>query len=228
MNTIWNDLIALLFPNVCVICKTPLVKGEEKICLSCLHKMPRLPLEAGENPAERLFSGNSRIESAKAFLSYEKGNITQNLIFNLKYYGNKELGEVLGRMAALSLSNIENYPIPDVLIPVPLHKKRLRKRGYNQSEWIARGLQSVWGTPIDTGHLIRLRKTNTQTRKNVYERKISLETVFGIYNPEELYGKRVLLIDDVMTSGATMEACIRELLCCEEVKISLFSLSIAL
>ncbi|MDD2436191.1 MAG: phosphoribosyltransferase family protein [Massilibacteroides sp.] len=227
MNTIWNDLISLFFPNVCVICKTPLVRGEEKICITCLHKLPYLSLEKGENPAERLFAGRS-IEAACSFLRYEKGNITQRLIFNLKYYGDKKLGERLGRMAGLAMCRSEEFTPPDLLIPVPLHKSRLRKRGYNQSEWIARGLCSVWKLPIDTEHLTRIRKTNTQTRKNVYERKKSMETVFRVSNPEDLAGKHVLLIDDVMTSGATLEACIHELSCCKEIKISLFTLSIAL
>lgn len=228
MKSIWTDLLSLLFPECCTICLTPLITGEEKICLSCLSKLSYTRFGITPNPTSKLFAGRPEIGWSSAFLLYAKGGITQKLIYQLKYYGDKELGHTLGRLAAMSISQSYGFVLPDVLIPVPLHKRRLRKRGYNQSEWIARGLNSVWGVPIDTQHLIRSRKTKTQTQKNLYNRMINMETSFQTINIGELEGKHVLIIDDVLTTGATLNACINELSTCNNIKISVFSLSIAI
>lgn len=226
MKPVWTDLLSLFFPDVCVICETPLIDGEEKVCLGCLNKLPYASMQKGKNPAGKFFAGRGNLSSAHAFLYYSKGGITQRLVFALKYYGNKKLAATLGRIAARRLPESPDFTLPDILIPVPLHKKRLKKRGYNQSEWIARGLSAIWRAPVDTNHLLRIEKTKTQTRKSLYERLISMETAFRLDNKEDLEGKHVLLIDDVMTSGATLEACIHELSRCNNIKISIFCLSI--
>lgn len=228
MKTYLNDLLSLLFPNSCVVCGTLLITGEEKICLFCLVKLSYTRFGFDSNPTSRLFDGRPELVWSNAFLRYEKGSITQKLIYRMKYYGDKELGEVLARIAGTAISRLPGFVLPDILIPVPLHKKRRKERGYNQSEWIARGLNSTWGVPIDTHHLQRNRHTKTQTKKNLYERMVNMETIFQVTGHEDLAGKHLLLIDDVLTTGATLNACIEELVRCNDVKISVFTLSAAL
>lgn len=227
MRRILNELLSLFFPDTCINCKTPLITGEEKICITCLNHLPYTRFNTKQNPTDQIFAGRSEINSANAFLYYEKGGITQKLIFSLKYHNNRKLGFILGRMAALQLIRNNDFEQPDILIPVPLHKKRLRERGYNQSEWIAKGFNSVCQKQIDTTSLLRIKKTKTQTKKSVYDRITSIETAFQLANDKTLEGKHILLIDDVMTSGATLNACINELLRCKKIKISLFCLAVA-
>lgn len=228
MKTFLNDLLALLFPNCCVVCHTPLIEGEEKICLSCLTRLPYTRFGADNNPTNALFAGRPEAGWSNAFLRYEKGGMTQKLIYRLKYYGDKELGQTLGRMAAASVRQSPGFVMPDMLIPVPLHRKRLRARGYNQSEWIARGFSSTWNVPVNTTQLNRDKRTVTQTKKNLYDRMINMETAFQAINHDVLTGKHVLLIDDVLTTGATLNACMDELSTTNNIKISTFSLSVAL
>lgn len=227
MKRILTELLSLFFPDTCINCKTPLLSGEEKICITCLNQLPYTRFNREQNPTDPIFAGRGEINAANAFLYYGKGGITQKLIFSVKYHNNKKLGFILGRMAALQLTRNSDFEEPDVLIPVPLHKTRLRKRGYNQSEWIAKGFNSVCQKQIDTTSLIRIKQTETQTKKNLYDRLTGIETAFQLINNTNLENRHVLLIDDVMTSGATLNACIKELLRCRNIKISIFCLAVA-
>lgn len=227
MKTVFSDFLSLFFPNICTLCKKTLVRGEEHLCLSCLNSLSRTFVSRYGNPTTSLFRNNIETVFSSAFLYYEKGGSTQKLIYSLKYHGNKKLGYTLGRQAAIELQSHPDFVLPDLLIPVPLHPKRQRKRGYNQSEWIARGINSVLGGVIDTSHLKRKKHTDTQTKKSVFERNVNMEESFFLEKGEELKGKHILLIDDVFTSGATVGACARLLLEQEGVKVSLFALSIA-
>lgn len=226
MKRILNEFVSLFFPDLCVVCRKPLVGGEEEICLTCLNRLPYIRNNTMQNPAEQLFAG-SNLHSANTFLNYEKGGITQRLIYSLKYHNNKKLGYTLGKMSARQLLRQESFEQPDLLIPVPLHKKRLRQRGYNQSEWIAKGMNDVFQKTIDTTTLVRTRKTETQTRKTLYERLTSIETAFQLTQEDHLVGKHILLVDDVMTTGATLNACINQLTRCKGIKISVFTLAVA-
>jgi Predicted amidophosphoribosyltransferases len=227
MKTVFSDLLSLFFPNICTLCKKTLVKGEEHLCVSCLNKLSRTYVSRYGNPTTNLFKNNIDAVFSSAFLYYEKGGNTQKLIYSLKYHGNKKLGYTLGRQAAIELQSNPDFVLPDLLIPVPLHLKRQRKRGYNQSEWIAKGINSILGGVIDTSHLKRKKHTDTQTKRGVFERNMNMENSFFLEKGEELSGKHILLIDDVFTSGATVGACARLLLEQEGVKVSLFALSIA-
>ncbi len=229
MTRLWNNLLNLFFPNLCKICGSPLVEGEEQICLRCLCDLPHTYYHRkANNPAEQLFFGKNRIEHASAFLRYEKGGKTQKLVHSLKYYDNKEVGYLLGRQAARELLADRSPLIEvDLLIPVPLHPRKERKRGYNQSEWIARGLSSVLHIPIDKGSLARVSFTNTQTRKGVFERWTNVCSIFQVSQPDKLRDKHVLLVDDVITTGATLSACAEALSTVPGIRISVFALSIA-
>lgn len=209
LKTILNDFLNLFFPNTCLLCKRPLIDGENQICLHCLCDLPQTSYALQQNnPVEQLFAGKVNITAASAFLHYEKESHVQKLIHALKYYDNKELGYLLGRMAAFVLME-SNSPLcqADLLIPIPLHPRKIKQRGYNQSEWIARGVSSILHIPVDTSHVFRIKKTDTQTRKSIYERWGNVQGVFSIIDQQDLAGKHILLIDDVVTTGSTMEAC---------------------
>ncbi len=162
-----------------MLCQTPLVGGEEHICLKCLCELPRTGhnfLE--ENPATYLFGGKVPVYHAAAFLHYEKGGHVQQLIHSLKYHDNREIGFRLGRMAGLRYQKAILSDRPDLLLPVPLHPKKRKQRGYNQSEWIARGLNTLLKLPIDTTSLRRTKETETQTHKQTYDRWLNMQNIF--------------------------------------------------
>jgi len=225
---ILHDLLALFFPRLCLLCGELLVDGEKCLCLSCIYKLPRTNYHLRPfNPAEQLFTGKVEIEKATAFLHYEKGGKVQQLIYAIKYKGEKEAGFQLGRQTALALYEKGFFEGIDLLLPVPLHSQRQKKRGYNQAEWIARGIASVCLLPIENKALARIRKTNTQTHKNVFDRWTNVQNIFSVKLEEPLIGKHVLLIDDVLTTGATIGACASCLSAIEGIRISILTLSIA-
>ncbi|WP_297903167.1 ComF family protein [uncultured Parabacteroides sp.] len=229
MPTIWSNLLNLFFPNACKICGRPLIEGEEQICLECLCDLPHTGYhkQAG-NPVEQLFTGKNKIEYATAYLRYEKGGKVQSLVHSLKYHENKELGYLLGRQIAREL-NADHSPIctADLIIPVPLHPRKKRKRGYNQSEWIASGIRSILEIPIDTQSLARVTPTSSQTHKTIYERWLNVYSIFNVVSSENLKNKHILLIDDVITTGATISACAQALSEIPGIRISVLALSVA-
>lgn len=230
MTTIWTDLLRLFYPEQCRVCRRPLVEGEEQICLSCLCNLPYADRIQGISVrAEQLFSGKIPFREAFAFLEYKKESSVQQLIHALKYHDDKRLGYLLGRMAALDLQRTgSRMSQADLLLPVPLHPRKKRERGYNQAEWIARGLQSVWGLPVETEALHRTRYTQTQTlRATEDSRRENVAGAFAVREPARLQDRHVLLVDDVITTGSTLEACARAVLSVPGSSVSLFSLGIA-
>lgn len=228
MRKIFNDLLHLFFPKLCMLCQTPLVGGEEHICLKCLCDLPRTGhnfLE--ENPATYLFGGKVPVYHAAAFLHYEKGGHVQLLIHSLKYHDNREIGFRLGRMAGLRYQKAILSDRPDLLLPVPLHPKKRKQRGYNQSEWIARGLNTLLKLPIDTTSLRRTKETETQTHKQTYDRWLNMQDIFSVVDREALTGKHILLIDDVITTGSTIGACAEALLTIPGVRVSVLAIAMA-
>ncbi len=222
------DFFNLLFPDLCTVCGENLNRGEQHICLTCLYSIPKTNYHLlPENPIEKRFWGKVPIFRGTAFFFFHKGSPFQKLLHSLKYKGNKEIGEVLGRYAAADLSESVDFTTVDVIIPVPLHPGKFKKRGYNQSEWIAKGLSSVLGKPYDTTTLCRLRETETQTKKSVFERYENTADIFGLLDKNALSGKHVLLVDDVLTTGSTLEGCVKILLACEGIKVSVFALAVA-
>lgn len=229
IRTIWSDLLNLFFPNLCELCKSPLVEGENQLCVKCLWDLPRVKtgLGFGNDRVSCLFADRPEVKQAVAFLYYEKGGSVQRLIHAFKYRGNKGLAFLLGRQMALELQkNGNSLKEMDVLLPVPLHKKKKRQRGYNQSEWIARGIQSVWNIPIEMKGFKRIRKTKSQTSKSVYERWVNAEDTFRVVKEEVLAGKRILLIDDVITTGATVRACMEALKKLPDAELNVLALSV--
>ena len=218
------DALGLVYPNVCLTCGRSLPAGVRYMCPSCLFDMPRTRFhEDAGNPLAMIFWGRVRLEHAAAWFYYFKGSRYPRLIHTMKYAGRKEIGYELGRMYALEIQG-SSFAQAELLIPVPLHPWRQRKRGFNQSEWIGRGMAESMQIPMDAGNLYRAVNTKTQTKKTRLERWQNVEHVFRIRNPHALAGKHVLLVDDVVTTGATVEACATVLLQCEGVRVSVAAL----
>ena len=229
MKNILNDVINMFYPRTCFLCKSPLIENEQYLCLNCLFDLPKTNFHTQKgNPAWNLYAGYQQINDVTAFLFFERDGKTQKMIHSLKYHGNKALAEYLGKIAASELNTYGFFASVDCIIPVPLHPKKEKKRGYNQSEHIAKGIASVYGCQIDIQNLKRIVDTQSQTRKTIYDRHVNVENIFEPVNADELSGKHILLVDDVMTTGATTSACIEALRTIPELKISIFALSIAM
>ena len=227
-HSIFSDFLNLMYPNLCSICGTNLVRNEQCLCLSCLNDIPRTNYHLmPDNPIEKRFWGKVPVFRATAFFFFQKGSPFQTVLHHLKYKNDKEIGEVLGKHAALALLESPDFASVDFVVPVPLHPNKFRKRGYNQSEWIGRGLSAVLQKPQDTTTLIRALENTTQTKKNVYERYKNTEGIFQLTDKKIFEGKHILLVDDVLTTGSTTEACINALLETADIKVSVFVLTVA-
>lgn len=224
------DLLNLFYPNLCLLCEVALVEGEKQVCSRCLCTLSYADFpDMTDNPVIHLLIDKEKLLSATAYFRFEQGGGVQRLIHALKYQGNKKLGYVLGRQAALDLLAANaSFEHVDLLLPVPLHSRKQRKRGYNQSEWIARGMASILNIPVCTTAIRRDVMTESQTRKIGYSRWSNVEAVFSVSDPDRLKGQYVLLVDDVITTGATAGACIDALSSVEGIQISFFTLSVTL
>ncbi|TAL79502.1 MAG: ComF family protein [Bacteroidetes bacterium] len=225
---LWDDFISLLFPRLCYACGDHLLRNEYLICTECYVVIPRTNYHnEPDNPVAQVFWGRCMIEKAAAFSFYNKGSRIRNLIHNLKYKGIKEVGYELGRIYGLSLKSSGFTNDIDLIVPVPLHSSKKRMRGFNQSEIISDGLAEVTGLPSDAESLIRTTGSATQTRRSRYERWTNVEGIFQVKDPEKIAGRHILLVDDVITTGSTIESCATELLKVEGVKVSVVSLAFA-
>jgi len=223
-----DSLLSILFPRSCVVCGGSLGKGEEVICTMCNTLMPRTNYHLQkDNEIEQRFWGKTVIEKATSYFFYTKGSDYRNILFKLKYHNYKELGEVMGRYLAKELLETDFLKDIDLIVPVPLHPKKRKIRGYNQSEWIALGISNAADIPIDTSSLERLINNNTQTRKSVFERWENVRDVFSVVSAEKLEGKHILLVDDVLTTGATLLSCAIALIESSKVKVSIVTLAVA-
>lgn len=223
-----DDVLELLYPSVCIVCKKRLNAQEEYICWDCWADLPVSRFHsATDNPVAQLFWGRIMIEQATSFFQYRKGSRYQNLIYFIKYKGLKELGKEAGIRFGHYLVENGIFSTIDVIVPVPLHINSLKKRGYNQSEWIAIGLAKMLMKPVVADNLFRQIQTPTQTRKSRYERWQNVEGIFDVTTPANFEGKHILLVDDVVTTGSTLEACARELLKIRGTRVSIATLAFA-
>lgn len=225
MKRWWYDFIGLLFPRICACCEHNLWTGETIICTSCLFKLPRTQYHREvDNPVEQIFWGRVQVQHAASFLFFNKGNRVQQLIHQLKYNGRKDIGIHLGKLYGTELMSEPRWKQASGIIPVPLHPRKKAKRGFNQSEEISRGISEVLDIPVITNHLIRRSATTTQTRKNRFQRWKNVEHIFAIRHPEKLENKTVILVDDIITTGATIEACMQTLHRVKGIKVLVLTL----
>jgi len=223
-----DDLLSLFYPRLCAGCQTSLVRGENVICLDCLADLPKTGFERiNDNPVAQLFWGRAEIKVATAFCSFDKGGIMQHLLHRLKYKGSAEIGEKLGTLFGNDLSQCACFREIELLIPVPLHPKKERKRGYNQSAVIGKGMSAAMGRPLMQDNLLRNHYSDTQTNKGRFERWENVKELFSVRKPELLEGKHLLLIDDVVTTGSTLEACAQALLKVPGTRVSVATLAYA-
>ncbi|MCC9135681.1 ComF family protein [Pontibacter silvestris] len=224
-------MLSLLFPQVCYACDGALVRGEKFICTDCNIKLPYTDYHVhgatALNPLQQRFWGKVPVRFAFSYLHFRSKGRVQRLLFKLKYKGAQELGEFLGQHYGALLFDHQYASQFDLILPVPLHKLKLRKRGFNQSDSFAKGLAEAMQIPWRGNVLERTVNTSTQTRKNRLDRWQNVEQVFQVRQPDQVKGKRVLLVDDVLTTGATLEACAVALLKAGAAEISVATIAAA-
>ncbi len=223
-----KSLINLFFPKVCACCKAIILSNENVICTICRHELPLTNHHLNpDNEALKKFYGRIAVEHVSALLYFHKKGLVQELIHNLKYKGHEEIGTVLGDWYAEDLKNNTILNTVDVIIPVPLHKKRLKERGYNQVTNFGIALSNNLKIPVNNSILMRNVYSKTQSKKNLLGRSEGIETVFDVTFSEGDNDKHYLLIDDVLTTGATLEACSKALLKIPGAKISIVCMAMA-
>lgn len=223
---LWDDFISLLLPRLCYGCGNHLMRNEKLICTECYILIPRTNYHLKpDNPVSQLFWGRCLIDRAAAFSFYTRDSRIRKLIHQLKYKGIREVGSELGRIYARTLQSSGFLEEIDLIIPVPLHPSKKRQRGFNQSDVISQGISDVAGIPMDTKLLVRKSVTKTQTRKSRYDRWTNVQDIFRVTDQSRIKNMHILLVDDVITTGSTLEACANELLKAENVKISIVALA---
>ena len=222
----WHRLLDLIAPRLCVVCGRRLSPTEEVLCVACNMHLPRTGFQSSplDNPMARLFWGLIPVERVAALFYYEAGSRTSNILYDLKYHDHPEIGYVMGRLMASEFMAAGFFEGIDLIIPLPLAKRRQRQRGYNQSMELARGISSVTGLPICNKVVCRTRFEKSQTQMHHWERQENVAHVFKVEDLRAVRGRHVLLVDDVITTGATMMACAREILKTEGVRVSLLAL----
>ncbi|RLD67576.1 MAG: ComF family protein [Bacteroidetes bacterium] len=224
----FSDLFNLFFPRKCNHCGINLDKTELEVCKKCLFEIPKTNFHTDpDNPVNKTFWGRVNVEFATAGYYFTKKSILQNLLHHIKYHHKKELAFELGKYLGTELSLVENFKDCDVIMPVPLHPLKKKKRGYNQSEWIAKGISEKMDIPVNITILLRHVNSKSQTKKNRVERWENVRSAFNVKVPDQLSIKHILLIDDVITTGATIEACASQLIEHLGIKVSIASLAYA-
>jgi len=224
----FTDFLSLLYPEVCPICGNALLVGEKILCTVCFYKLPKTNYHLdANNPVQELFSGRVNISHAATFLRFSKGGMVQRLIHEFKYKNKKEIGFFLGELYANELMQTDWIKSIDYIIPIPLHPLKLKKRGFNQSEVFANGISNFLDIPVRSDLLSRIKFSETQTKKSKYKRWENVKDIFEAPNSEALANKHILLVDDVITTGATIEAASQHLLQIENVRLNVAALAFA-
>jgi ComF family protein len=226
--TLLTDFIALLYPEICIGCGEVLMRHDHLICFECSIEMPITHFEKHkDNPVERLFWFKTQIEEATAGYFFTKKSRVQKMIHSFKYKGNEEAAIFLGEQLGKMLLDSNRFKSIDQIIPVPLHPNKLKIRGYNQAEKIADGIANILNIEVNTSSLIRTQHNDTQTNKGLFNRWTNVKTIFTIDDAKRIKNQHVLIVDDVITSGSTIESCANQILTVEGSKVSLAVLAIA-
>lgn len=223
-----ESILHLLFPHVCDGCGSDLVNIESNLCIRCLSSLPETNFEQHpNNPVEKIFWGRMPLVSAAAHLYFTKESLIQRLMHQFKYKGNRQLGLQLGRIMGQALKKSNRFNDIDALIPLPLFPSKEKKRGYNQAKVLCEGMAEILSLPVLDNIITRPHHTETQTKKGRIERWRNIEGKFLLDNTEAICNKHLLLVDDVMTTGATLEACGNELLKIDNCRLSVATLCVA-
>ncbi len=220
-------MLNLLFPKVCSGCKSVLLKTEDILCTQCIHSLPlACHHKTRSEEMKNIFYGKFKVEEATAIIKFQKRGITQELLHNLKYRSKPQISSFFGKWLGAELAEIPYYQNIDMVIPVPLHKQKLKKRGYNQVEGFGVEIAKLLKVPYVDDILIKISKTKSQVFKQRFTRFQS-EEIFTIQKPQSIRNKHILLVDDIVTTGATLENCALQLLKSDDVKLSLATIAIA-
>ncbi len=222
-----SPLFHLFYPHNCIGCGSDVINKGNFLCLECFDNLPETNFALhANNPLEKKFWGRIALVSAMSLFYFSKESIVQNMIHEVKYKGNKKAGHYFGNLMGKSLLNSNRFHI-DIIIPLPLFEKKEKMRGYNQSEILCNGISEILNKPVIKNNVIRKVFTETQTKKHRAERWKNVENIFHVNNPQALENKHVLLVDDVITTGATLDACGTEILKIRNVKLSVATLAMA-
>jgi ComF family protein len=228
LKNIISSTLHLFYPHVCTGCGSDILEKENLLCLKCINDLPNTGFaQHAGNPVEKTLWGRIPVTAAHSQYYFAKESLIQHLIHQLKYKGNKEIGFYMGELMGSSLLNSNRFNNVDALIPLPLYPDKERKRGYNQAAVICEGMSATMNVPVIKNNVIRQRFTETQTRKHRTERWQNVAGSFVVSNPSALKGKNILLVDDVITTGATIEACGSVILQCEGAALFVASLAYA-
>ncbi len=218
----------LFYPHLCIGCGNDLLQHDSLLCLSCINELPHTSFENyANNPIERMFIGRLPLVAATSGFYFSKGELIQHLIHELKYKGNKEAGIYLGEIMGTRMLQSNRFNNIDYLIPLPLFAEKEYKRGFNQAEVVCRGLSSSMNIPVLEKNIVRIRFTETQTKKHRTERWDNVNESFKVTDATVLKDKHVLLVDDVITTGATLDACAQVLNNIDGIKICIATLATA-
>jgi ComF family protein len=229
ITTHLRDMALLAFPDNCLVCRQSLVSGERDICFACIDALPETGYHAlADNPVAQHFWGRLPFVHASAYLYVQDANITQDMIHLLKYKRKHHIGIKLGRLYGHKLREQDSLIRDiDLIAPVPLHANRKRQRGYNQCDYFAQGLSEVLNVPYDPNVMKRVKENISQTKRTRYDRWENVEGIFALAQPAKVKGKHILLVDDVITTGATIESCASALMTGEDVRVSVAMIATA-
>ncbi|RMB58027.1 ComF family protein [Dokdonia sinensis] len=224
----FTSVRTLLFPDYCTACEIPLRSGEKFLCTSCRHQVPETNLHLyNDATIKKVFYGRLNLQLATSLFYFEKKGPIQKLMHGLKYKGKEHIGQVLGEWLGTSLATLPEYKKIDVVIPVPLHPKKMKKRGYNQVSAFAKALSTHLNAQYNDTVLVKSKNTQTQVFKGRFTRSDEVLNAFSITETQRLAGKHILLVDDIITTGATIEACGIELLKIPKITLSIATMAIA-
>ncbi len=227
LKEIKESLLHLLFPHLCAGCGTAIYHNDSEICFRCMANLPYTHFEKiTGNPVEKKFWGRLKLQAATAQFYFANQSLIQQLLHQFKYKNNKNLGKQLGRLMGASLLQGDRFT-PDALVPLPLFPSKERKRGFNQAAILCQGIAEEMSIPVIDTAIVRIKHTDSQTKKGRIERWQNVEGKFMVSHPEQLQHKHILLVDDVVTTGATLEACGMSLLALENVLLSIATLCLA-
>lgn len=226
LSKLFHPLINLFLPHHCAGCSSDIISTDQVLCLHCMNALPFTYFQMhANNPVEKIFWGRLPIVDAASYLYFNQGSILQHIVHQIKYKGNKELGLFIGRKMAAALQQTIRFKNIDALVPLPLYAARERKRGYNQAFILCQGMATVLQLPVLNNVIRRNTFSETQTHKNRIERWQNMQGRFELVQSDAIAGKHILLVDDVITTGATLEACGQQLLTAPGTRLSIMTMA---